>query len=134
MSLRNLFHSSYWFSQPELATHAVRWFWIVLFLTLILAGLVLLFLRRHQEAKALQAVFAGLSRCTLTLGILGLLWFYFRQERVLVLGWRFWLLLWVVVLAIWLGRILWYAVKRLPQIKAENKERENREKYLPKKK
>jgi len=134
MSIKNLLYSSYWFSQPRLATHAVLWLWIGFFLVLVLACLVLLFLQRTQQDKALRLVFSRFSSCTLAMGIVGLIWFYFRQERVLILGWRFWLVLWVAIFGVWLFKIIRYTVKRIPQIKAENKERELREKYLPKKK
>jgi len=134
MSIKNLLYSSYWFSQPQIATRGVLWFWIGFFLVLILGGLVLLILQRTQPDKALRLVFTRFGNCALAMGIIGIIWFYFRQERVLILGWRFWLVLWGAVFAIWIFKVIRYAVKRIPQIRAENKDREAREQYLPKKK
>jgi len=44
---------------------------------------------------------------------------FFRQERVAFLAWRFWLLLWVVITLIWVFRLARYALKRIPEIQAE---------------
>ncbi len=131
MSIKNLFFSSYWFSQPGAAESWVRGVWIGLLLALVLVGIILLFVRRYQQAKALRLVYSRFSTCLIVMGMLGLMWFYFRQEQVLLLGWRFWVIPWFVVLAIWLAKIIRYVVKRLPQIEIENREREQREKYLP---
>jgi len=67
----------------------------------------------------------------MTMGLLGLLWMFFRQESVAFLAWRFWLLLWVLMAVWWLARILEYIVKRIPQIKKEKEARHKMQKYLP---
>lgn len=134
MNLTNLLQSSYWFSQPEAAVRSVRWVSLGLFLLLCLGGLVLIYLRNYRPDKAERAVFGRLSTWSLTVGIIGLLWFSFRQEKVLFLGWRFWWVFWGIIFLAWLYKIVYYLIKRLPQIKVENKERKSKEKYLPKQK
>lgn len=131
MSIRNLFYWSYWFQQPYIARDLVLWIWLVGFLGLVLAGLVVLFIKPYRLDNAEQRLLGRFSSCFLTMGILGLVWFFFRQERVVFLAWRFWLLIWFAVLLVWLVKNIRYAVKRLPQIKAEHATRAAQEKYLP---
>ena len=66
------------------------------------------------------------------MGFLGLIWMFFRQESVAFLAWRFWLLLWSAAALIWAYRLARYALKRIPEIQAEEARRVNVEKYLPK--
>ncbi len=132
MSLKNFFHFSYWFTQPDAAVYGVRAFWIAFFIILLAAGVALLILRAFKSENAVRLVLSRGANALLTLGILGLLWFVFRQQNVAILSMRFWMLVWVVAAVIWFGSVLRYVVLRMPAIKAENREREIREKYLPK--
>lgn len=134
MSLSNLFYWSYWFSQPRIARGEVLWFWVLFFLVLVLAGLILKIVRVYQEDTIIKNVLRKFGNIGLTMGLLGLLWLFFRQERIPFFAWRFWLLFWIFVLALWLPQTIRYAFKRLPEIKKEKWEREMREKYLPKNK
>ena len=59
------------------------------------------------------------------MGFLGLLWMFFRQERIAFLAWRFWLLLWLAAVVFWAYRLARYALKRIPEIKAEEIRRAN---------
>jgi len=65
---------------------------------------------------------------------LGLVWMFFRQERVMFLSLRFWLLLWVGVFVWWVLSIVKYVTKRVPEIKTEEERLARIEKYLPKSK
>jgi len=132
MSFKNFFHISYWFQQPDPAMHGVRIFWIVFFLIFVVGGIALLVVKAMKQEKAVRLVVGRYASAFITLGITGLLWFVFRQENVSILSYRFWMAIWVVTAGLWLGSIISYTVRRIPAIKAENKERELREKYLPK--
>ncbi len=131
MSFKNLLHFSYWFSQPDPTMQGVRSFWIIFFAAIIVLGILVFVVRMLKKENALRLVLGRFANACFTLGFLGLLWFAFRQENVSFLSWRFWMGLWVVAAVLWAGSILRYTIKRLPLIKAENKEREMREKYLP---
>lgn len=132
MSFKNFFYFSYWFSQPDPAVSGVRALWIVIFLAMVVFGATALIIRAWRQENATRLVLGRLASAFFTLGLLGLLWFAFRQENVSFLSWRLWMGLWAVAAVVWFGSIVRYTIGRIPRIKAENKERELREKYLPK--
>ena len=134
MSFAHLFTMSYWFSQPFTAYGLVKWFWVLSFLFLILFGIVARIVRNSQNDKTLRELWRRVSNLGFTTGLLGLLWLFFRQERIPFFAWRFWLLIWLVLFVWWLCNLLIYSVKRLPVIREEKKYREEISKYLPGKK
>lgn len=133
MNFKNLLEGSYWFSQPAPALGGVEKVYLGILLGLVFAAIVVLIMRRRQTINAVRLVMLRYASLGFTMGITGLLLFWFRQERVFFLGWRVWYGIWFVILAIWLYKLLYYTFKRIPVIKAEHAERQQREKYLPKK-
>ncbi|MSU75189.1 MAG: hypothetical protein EXS55_01600 [Candidatus Magasanikbacteria bacterium] len=130
MSIKNLFYSSYWFNQPFILRGWEFNVWLMGFLLFTTAGIAVLLYRHYWANSFLKKVLGRLGSCFTTLGLLGLFWLALRQERVVFLGWRFWLLAWLILAAIWLLKIIRYGVYRVPQIKQEHQMRMNREKYL----
>jgi hypothetical protein len=65
------------------------------------------------------------------LGIIGLVFFFFRQQSIPVFGLRIWFLFWAIAFASWFAVIMKYVLKRVPEIKAEQAEKARKEKYLP---
>ncbi len=133
MSIFNLLELSYWFQQPFVARAWSLRGWVIVLLFLVLAGIVGKIIQLKQSEKVIRQILNRLSNISLTVGLLGLLWLFFRQQQVPFLAWRFWLalmfggLLWSVI------RTIIFLVKRYPEIKAEKAEREMKAKYLPKK-
>lgn len=134
MSVYNLFYLSYWIGQPRIARGNVLLFWVLSFLFLVLVGLVCKFLSHRREENEIKKALRRFGNLGLAMGFLGLLWLFFRQERVAFFAWRFWLAFWLLGFVWWLGAVIRYTIKRLPEIKKERWEREMRAKYLPKKK
>jgi len=132
MSVQNLFYFGYWFSQPFIARGLALWLLVGGFLLFIVAGLIFKLLSQYQQNKFKRLVMKRAGTFGITMGFLGLMWMFFRQERAAFLAWRFWLLLWAAAAAIWAYRLARYAIKRIPEIKAEEDRRVNMEKYLPK--
>ena len=133
MSYRNLLKMDYWFSQPYIAHDFAFWVVLIFFLGLILAGIVLFFLKSYNQDKANKVILSKLGNFGVSMGLLGLMWLFFRQQRVSFLAWRFWLLLWLLIAVWWATKILKYALKRLPQIKQEKEAKARLDKYLPNK-
>lgn len=133
MSLANILTWSYWFSQPFTAKGGVFWVFVWGFLILVLAGLVAKIVRTNQKEKALKEILRRAGNCGVVMGLLGLLWLFFRQEQVAFLAWRFWGIFWLGILVYWIYRIIHWAVVRVPVIKAEEAKRGEMNKYLPKK-
>ena len=134
MTITNLFKLDYWFSQPFTARGLSLWLLIGGFLLLIVAGLIFKILSQYQNYKPARTVLKRFSNLGVTVGFLGLVWMFFRQERVAFLAWRFWILFLTVGFGFWVYRLIKYWVKRVPELKSEEAKREQIEKYLPRSK
>lgn len=136
MQVQNILKTSYWFYQPFIAIGGVKWFWIVGFLTLVLVGLVAKIVRVYNEKidQGTKEVLRRAGNMLITTGLLGLLWMFFRQQQVAFLAWRFWLLLWIILVAWWGYKVIYYAIKRLPMISSEQAKKNLMNKYMPKSK
>ena len=69
-----------------------------------------------------------------TTGILGLLFLFFSYEQVPLLGMRLWFLLTFVLLIVWVGRVVKFAVTEYPALRREDDEKARLRKYMPGKK
>lgn len=134
MQLTNLVRLDYWFSQPFAAQGKSLWLLIGGFLVLVLAGLVCKIVSLYKEEKFKKVILKRSSHLAMTMGFLGLVWMFFRQERVVFLGWRFWLLAWAALAVWWVYSIVKYITYRVPEIKTEQERLARIEKYLPKSK
>lgn len=67
----------------------------------------------------------------LTMGITGLVFFFFAWQGVALLAARFWLVIWLVSLLIWLGFIGKYWFLEIPKLRSEIEHKRKFEKYLP---
>lgn len=136
MQIQNILKTSYWFYQPYIAVGGVKWFWIVGFLALVLAGLVGKIVRIYYKKidQGTQEVLRRAGNLLITTGLLGLLWMFFRQQQVAFLAWRFWLVLWVGLFVWWGYKVAFYAIKRLPMISSEQAKKNLMDKYMPKSK
>ena len=135
MSIKNILVPSYWFYQPFIAIGFAKWFWMVSFLVLVLLGLVAKIVRvaKKDSSGRAKEVMRRSGNLLITMGVLGLLWFYFRQQQVAFLAWRFWFVLWIAIFAFWTYKVLAYAFKKtLP--KEDQTKQEQLKKYLPKSK
>lgn len=132
MSIQNLFFVSYWFDQPYIARGGVAWVWLGIFLFLIIAGVTARVVALSWQDSLMKEVLRRTSAWGFTWGLLGLAWFFFRQERIPFLAWRFWLVIGAVAAGLWLYKIIWYAVKRIPQIRSENQRRLASDRFIPK--
>lgn len=130
MNFRNLFFADYWFSQPRLLTGLPLTGWVVIAFILGVVGVAALWFRRRAELLALRRWWGRLAAWGLTLGALLALWVWWRQERVWILGWRWWLIPWTAFALGWGAKLGQYRFKRLPAIRAEQAARAAKEKYL----
>ena len=135
MQVQNLLKWSYWFYQPFIAVGNTKWVWILSFLAMILAGLIAKIARAYniKIGSGNKEVLRRAGNLLITMGCLGWLWMFFRQQQVAFLAWRVWLVLWVILFATWSYKVVRYATKRSPLISEEQAKREIKEKYLPKK-
>jgi hypothetical protein len=131
MNITNIFEWSYWFYQPFIARGNTVWIWVSIFLFCVLAGLICKFIAQKAEVKYKKRIINSFANVGLSAGLFGLLWLFFRQERVPFLAWRFWLLIIVGGALFVVIKNLKFIIKRLPAIRAEQAEKAVKEKYLP---
>lgn len=134
MSIKNLFHVDYWFGQPFTAQGTSLWLLIGIFLLLIVVGLVCKIVSLYQEEKFKKVLLRRVGTIGITMGFLAMVWMFFRQEAIIFLSWRFWMLLWFVGMVWQVSTLVRYFLKRVPEIKSEEDKRARIEKYLPKSK
>jgi hypothetical protein len=108
---------------------------MIAFAGLFVAGLVvwIIEMRSHMSKWTKRAMGKAAAHLGWT-GIVGLLLWMFTYERLPVLSMRFFYILWAVwfVLgAVFVVRFVWV---KIPELEARNKERMEREKWLPKSK
>jgi len=132
MNIKNLFDYYYWFRQPYIAYGKTLWLIVGFFLFFIIAGLVCRIMKQYAQNTAYKTLLHRLGTLGLTMGFLGLLWMFLRQERVPFLAWRFWLLILLAVFIWWAIKILLFVLRRAPKLKEENDRKKQMEKYLPK--
>ena len=132
MSILNLFYFSYWLSQPVILYGTVKWVWVGVLLGFTIFGLISKIIQIIRPNSFARDAWRRFGNLFLSLGLIGLLWFFFRQEQVMFLAWRFWLIPWVMIFIWWLFKNVKYVVVRLPKIKAEQQAKELKNKYLPK--
>lgn len=131
LHLENLMHMEYWFKQPDPTMGLLMWIMVIFLLVLTLFGLVLKIARCYYNDKFHKEIMRRAGNLNLTIGILGLVWFFMRQEHILLLAWRIWALILLLIFFWWLSRVLRYATKRVPFLRAESAAKEQLEKYLP---
>lgn len=79
------------------------------------------------KAKGLKR----LGNLGVTMGLLGYLYLFFAWQRAVLLGARFWLLIWLLVTLTWLLFVLKYLVLEVPTKRREIDQRRRFERYLP---
>ena len=105
----------------------------ILFAVFLVFGAIIRMVASHRhEDKQVTEVFSRLGRLGVTMGILGLMLFFFSFEEIPLLGARFWYLIWALGVGVWVALIVRYVVKVIPAERAAILARQEKEKYLPK--
>jgi len=130
---------SYWFErQPNYFSSSVDRLFVYAFFLMIIISLAFKFtayLHNKQKKPYLIVTFWNkMANFTFWMACLEILYYFFRYERVMLLSSRFWMLLWLITFLTWGGFILYYRFKKIPQIMSEKVQKNDFEKYLPKKK
>jgi len=135
LDLSKLLNLSYLFSlRPSGLSVGFMIALLVIFVGLIVAAIGFEILKKiKQPDNFIKKLWTKYATCFATLGVIGLLLVWFRQERLSLLGARFWLVVWLLGLAVWLGFIVKYQVKVIPLARKQIEERKMFNKYLPKK-
>lgn len=132
MSIFNLLKIEYWFSQPYILYGKERWGWWFFILAIILISVVFKILEKKTMDKIKSEIYRRFGNVLVSTSIFLTFWFFLRQQHIPFLAWRFW---WLPVLFFAVSsalKTMRYMVKRIPEIRKFEEEKQIREKYLPK--
>jgi len=125
----NLLTLNYWFDlspEPFMSTANTI---IILFLGLLLLGGIL-FIILKKKNKLYKVLFERLYNfCFINL-IIGVLLFFFSWEEAYFLSARFWYMLWIIIMVVWLLELKKKSGK-ISDLRDKRKKRQEFEKYLP---
>ena len=106
-----------------------------LFAAFIILGSVSRIMARHQkEDRFMVKAYRHLGRMFLTMGILGMIWFFFTFEQIYFFGARFWFLVWLIGLVVWIWWIVKYVRVTVPMLRQQGAQKAKENQYMPKKK
>jgi hypothetical protein len=118
----------------ELSTYFERIFLFVLFVSYgcyfisKLAQKQLIAKRNFIQAKFWQKF----STFCLTMAVSFTFVFFFRYESIHILGGRFWVMIWLISSAVWLGYLIRYYTLNMPKQIADLEKRQKYQKYFVK--
>lgn len=132
MSLLNLLKIEYWFSQPYILYGGDKWFWWGFILVLIVVAAIFKFLENKTMDKIKSEIYRRFGNVLTGMSIFLVFWFFLRQQHIPFLAWRFWWLLALFFAVSSALKTMRYMLKRIPEIRKFEEEKQMREKYLPK--
>ena len=125
----NLLTLKYWFDLSPHAFLPLANIVIISFFGLLLTGIIL-FIILKKKKKSYRTLFEKMYNFCLINLIIGLLLFFFSWQQAYLLSARFWYLLWLITMVVWLLEIIKKSGK-ISDLKEKRKKRQEFEKYLP---
>ena len=134
--LRPLFHPSYWLTlEPPAVYSGSGRTAVLVFLAMIVASVVIrrVYVSRAKDRPQAE-VLRRVSSMLVWMGVVGCVLFFFSYEQIRMMGARFWYLIWLAGLVVWIAAIVRYAKRDVPNARKRDEDRRARDKYLPGKK
>ena len=102
------------------------------FAILFVFGIVCRIVSSHKtEDRYMRSLGERLGMMLLTMGLLGVLFYFFSFERIPLFGARFWYVLWVIGLITWIVFIVRFARVTIPQQRERAQRHAQEQKYIP---
>lgn len=124
----NFFDPSYWltFSPPSVGGTSGNMIFGFFILFFVLGIVVRIVANNRTEDRYLKIIANRLAAWFITMGLLGVMLYFFSFEGINFFGAKFWYIVWVIITLIWFS-YLFKVFKKIPEIK--DKAVQNREKY-----
>ncbi len=134
--MMTFFQPSYWFTtQPPEVTGTLGTILFVLFVLCFVLGIVGRIVTDRKEQDRFKREIGGrISTLLITMGLLGILLYFFSYERAHFFGARFWYPVWAIIVGVWAYYIVRYVRQDVPAMKARSASRRAAGAYLPKSK
>jgi len=128
-----LLSKNFWLAaQPGTMTQPLAVGLLVIFSICLLAAIVLaIFMARRRALGPTARLWRKVQNLCSTFGIVGFVILFFFWQQVPYLSSRWWLLVWLVGVLIWLGFIGRFGFVDLPARQAELEKQREQAKYLP---
>ena len=135
MNLEKLINLNYLFERYPIDGFSlpIKSFLIIIFIISIIIAIIS-GKKLKNNPGIMKKVYNKLQNWGWTTGLIGFLLFFFREVNTIYLGSRIWMIILLISSFIWLLTIFKYYKKEVPKRKIEKKEKEEFNKYLPKKK
>jgi uncharacterized membrane protein YkvI len=132
--MQNLLSLNFWFElyPPALTPWTIR-IMLVIFVALLLVGIVgKIYSIKTKLEKWTRRTVDKASSMLITMGVLGLMIFFFGYEQIPILSMKFGYIIWIVLLGIWLYFLYNFIFNEIPRQRKLKQEREHVDKWLPK--
>ncbi|MFA5000047.1 MAG: hypothetical protein WC545_01675 [Patescibacteria group bacterium] len=127
--MNNLLTLAYWFNlRPGALIPAGQRIFIAGLVILIAASIIIAIFKKRGGIY--RGFLNRLYVFSVSNAVLGLIFLFFTREEIPFLSARFWLLLWLVAMIVWLILIL-KKLKAIPAQRQKLEEERERKKYLP---
>ncbi|MBT5807885.1 hypothetical protein HOI18_01270 [Candidatus Uhrbacteria bacterium] len=131
--MTSFFSPSYWLtlSPPQVngtIGHLVFGFFVLCFVVGIVSRIVA---SNRTEDKYIEKIGQRIGTLFVTMGLLGVLLFFFSFERVSLFGARFWYPVWLIATGVWAFYIVRFIRRDVPAMRLRDMERKAISKYLP---
>ncbi len=135
MDFSQIFSLSFWFnlSSTGLSTTYERGFFFLFALLIVLGSVSRIMAKNKKDDRFMVKAYKYVGKMFMTMGVLGLLWFFFAYEQIYFFGARFWFLVWLIGLIAWVVWIVWYVKVKIPELKEQGVAKKETNKYIPKK-
>lgn len=136
MDFAQLFSWHFWFTLQStgLSMTYERGFFFLFALFVILGSVSRILAKNKKDDRFMVRAYKYVGQMFMTMGILGLLWFFCAYEQVYFFGARFWFLIWLLGLIVWIVWIVWYVKVKVPVLKEMGVAKVETNKYIPKRK
>lgn len=136
IDLHPIVQPSFWFAlAPGYLTSPFSVILFVLFAAVVVGGAVTRIVGRHKSKdKFARESVMKVGAMLITMGCLGLVWYFFTFEGVSFLGSRFWFLVWLIGAIVW-SVVLYRRIRRdVPAMREKEMNRVSVNQYLPRRK
>jgi uncharacterized membrane protein len=132
----NFFDFSYWFTlRPAQVGGLSGNILFGIFVLMFVLGIVARIVSSNKTTDRYVRDFGyRIGTLLITMGILGILLYFFSFERIRLFGSRFLYGFWVIGFFVWCFFLVRFARRTIPQKRVHDREREERRKYLPSRK
>lgn len=131
--MNTLFSLDFWFNlQPIGLTPLFSKIIFVIFTAFIVFGAVAnIVARNRKDDHLLVQAYRRIAQMLYVMGWVGFFIWFASYETLYLFGARFWYLIWVVGLIVWMWRIFVYITKVIPELRVDLQHRADVNKYLP---